>query len=94
MPESLRVKGRLILAMREPNEDEAEMCFARSLKLSRHQGARGWELRSAIDSAVLLDAQGRRERAVALLRPVFDQFVEDDDTADLKAAKRLLSIWD
>jgi hypothetical protein len=41
----------------------------------------------------LLDAQGRRERAVALLRPVFDQFVEDDDTADLKAAKRLLSIW-
>jgi predicted ATPase/DNA-binding winged helix-turn-helix (wHTH) protein len=93
MPESLRVKGRLILAMREPNEDEAEMCFGRSLKLSRHQGARGWELRSAIDSAVLLDAQGRRERAVALLRPVFDQFVEDDDTADLKAAKRLLSIW-
>jgi predicted ATPase/DNA-binding winged helix-turn-helix (wHTH) protein len=93
LPESLRVKGRLILSTREPNEDQAEMCFARSLELSRHQGARGWELRSAIDSAVLLDAQGRRERAVALLRPVFDQFVEGDDTADLKAAERLLSIW-
>jgi predicted ATPase/DNA-binding winged helix-turn-helix (wHTH) protein len=93
MPESLRVKGRLILAMRQPNEDEAEMCFTRSLELSRRQGARGWELRTAIDSAELLDAQGRRECARALLRPVFDQFVEGYETADLKAAERLLSTW-
>ena len=93
MPESLRVKGRLILSMRQPNEDEAEMCFTRSLELSRRQGARGWELRTAIDAAVLLDAQGRRERARALLRPVFDQFVEGYETADLEAAERLLSTW-
>jgi hypothetical protein len=93
MPESLRVKGRLILSMRQPNEDEAEMCFTRSLELSRRQGARGWELRTAIDAAVLLDAQGRRERARAFLRPVFDQFVEGYETADLEAAERLLSTW-
>jgi hypothetical protein len=41
----------------------------------------------------LLDAQGRRERARALLRPVFDHFVEGYETADLKAAERLLSTW-
>lgn len=93
MPESLRVKGRLILSMRQPNEDEAEMCFTRSLELSRRQGARGWELRTAIDAAVLLDAQGRRERARAFLRAVFDQFVEGYETADLEAAERLLSTW-
>jgi tetratricopeptide (TPR) repeat protein len=93
MPESLRVKGRLILSMRQPNEHEAEMCFTRSLELSRRQGARGWELRTAIDAAVLLDAQGRRERARAFLRAVFDQFVEGYETADLEAAERLLSTW-
>jgi len=93
MPESLRVKGRLLLSMPNPDQDGAQSCLVESLELSRRQGARGWELRAAIDSAVLLDAQGRRERARALLRPVFDQFVEGYETADLKAAERLLSTW-
>jgi len=93
MPESLRVKGRLLLSMPNPDQDGAQSCLVESLELSRRQGARGWELRAAIDSAVLLDAQGRRERARALLRPVFDQFVEGYETADLKAAERLLLTW-
>jgi len=93
MPESLRVKGCLLLSMPNPDQDGAQSCLADSLELSRRQGARGWELRTAIDSALLLDAQGRRERARALLRPVFDQFVEGHETADLKAAERLLSTW-
>lgn len=93
MPEALRVKGCLLLSMPNPDQDGAQSCLADSLELSRRQGARGWELRTAIDSALLLDAQGRRERARALLRPVFDQFVEGHETADLKAAERLLSTW-
>ena len=43
-----------------------------SLDLSRRQGARAWELRTAIDLAALLAAQRRRERARAILQPVFD----------------------
>jgi hypothetical protein len=38
-----------------------------------------------------LSAQGRPERARALLQPVVEQFVEGSDTADLKAAERLLT---
>lgn len=66
------------------------MCFRRSLELGRHQGARSWELRTAIDLAALLSAQGQRESARALLQPIYEQFTEGSDTADLKAAARLL----
>jgi predicted ATPase len=50
-----------------------------------------WELRTAVDLATLLADQGRRENGRALLQPVFEQFAEGWDTADLKAAGRALS---
>jgi hypothetical protein len=91
MPELLRLKGSLLLSMPDPSVDDAEMVFVRSLELSRRQGARAWELRTAIDLAALLAARGQSERARALLQPVFGQFVEGSETADLKAAERLLA---
>ena len=62
-----------------------------SLEWSRRQAARAWELRTAVDLAALLAAQGRPKDAQALLQPVFEQFVEGSDTADLQAAGRLLA---
>jgi predicted ATPase len=91
LPELLRVKGGILLAMREPRVDEAEVYFTQSLELSRHQGARAWELRTATDLAALFATQGRSENGRALLEPVFKQFVEGSDTADVKAAERLLA---
>jgi tetratricopeptide (TPR) repeat protein len=91
MPEALRVKGNVLLSMPRPDTDETETCFRRSLELSRRQSARAWELRSAIDLARLLAARGQADSARAVLRPVFEQFVEGFDTADLKAAERLLA---
>jgi hypothetical protein len=70
----------------------ARLCFAKSLELSRHQGARAWELRTATDLASLLAYQGQRENAHAVLRPVFNQFVEGFDTADLRSAAHLLEM--
>jgi predicted ATPase/DNA-binding winged helix-turn-helix (wHTH) protein len=90
MPELLRVKGCVLLAMGRSNID-AEMCFVQSLKLSRRQGARAWELRSAIDLAALWAGLGRLADARALLLPAFRQFTEGLDTADLVAAERLLT---
>jgi predicted ATPase/DNA-binding winged helix-turn-helix (wHTH) protein len=90
-PELLRVKGGLLLSMPEPSGNEAETCFTQSLQLSRRQGARAWELRTAVDLAALWADQGRTESARALLRPVFETFEEGSDTADLKAAERLLA---
>jgi tetratricopeptide (TPR) repeat protein len=91
VPELLRVKGGLLLSMPRPGVEDAEKCFMQSLELSRRQGARAWELRTAVDLATLLADQGRRENGRELLRPVFEQFVEGWDTADLKAAERVLS---
>jgi hypothetical protein len=36
-------------------------------------------------------SQGRSDDAHALLQPVFEQFVEGSNAADLKAAERLLA---
>jgi predicted ATPase len=91
MPELLRVKGGILLAMPQPSTDDAETCLMQSLELSRRQGARAWELRTATDLAALLAGQGRSETGRALLQPVYEQFVEGFDTADLKAASDLLS---
>jgi hypothetical protein len=70
---------------------DAEMCFLQSLDWSRRQGARSWELRTTVDLAALWAAQGQRERARAVLTPIFEAFVEGLDTADLRAAERLLT---
>jgi predicted ATPase/DNA-binding winged helix-turn-helix (wHTH) protein len=91
MPELLRIKGDLLLLMPQPDLREAEECFTQSLELSRLQRARAWELRTAVDLAALLAGQGRSERARAFLQPVFEQFAEGAETADLKAAERLLA---
>jgi predicted ATPase/DNA-binding winged helix-turn-helix (wHTH) protein len=91
LPEALRVKAGLLLSMPHPNSEAAEACFAQSLELSRNQGARAWELRTATDLAALWASRGRRDEARALLLPIFEHFTEGADTADLNAAQRLLA---
>ena len=91
MPEALRVRGSVLLSMPRPRVHDAQMCFAQSLDWSRRQGARSWELRAAVDLAALWAAQGQHERAQALLQPIFEEFVEGLDTADLQAAEHLLA---
>jgi tetratricopeptide (TPR) repeat protein len=91
MPELLRVKASLLLAMPRPDVVEAQRNLAQSLELSRSQGARAWELRTATDLARLMADRGERGRALALLQPVFAQFTEGFETVDLKAAENLLA---
>ncbi len=89
LPEALRLKGCVLLSLQQP--DDAETCLVQSLEWSRRQGARSWELRTTVDLAASWVRSGRRAEARALLRPVFEQFVEGRDTADVKAAERLLA---
>ena len=91
LPEALRVKGSVLLSMPQRRADDAERCFLQSLDWSRSQGARSWELRTAVDLAALWAAQGQQDRAQALLQPIFEAFVEGLDTADLKAAEHFLT---
>jgi predicted ATPase len=91
MAEALRIRGGLLLSKSDANADDAEHCFQRSLALSRRQGARAWELRSATDLAALWAGQGRNRDAHALLQPVYARFSEGLDTPDLKSAARLVA---
>jgi len=91
MPELLRVKGSLLLSMPYLDSKAAEACFAQSLELSRRQGARAWELRTAIDLARLWAKSGKSEDGRKLLQPILEQFTEGHDTADLQTAERLLA---
>jgi tetratricopeptide (TPR) repeat protein len=89
--ELLRVKGELLL-LRGKQEAAAtvEHHFRQALDWARRQGALSWELRAAMSLARLLHDQGRPADAIALLQPVYDQFTEGFETADLKTAKALL----
>lgn len=90
-PELLRLKGSIYLTMPKPRGKDAETCFKQALELSRKQGARFWELRTATDLAALWSSQGRSKEAKALLLPVIEQFAEGQDMPDLKVAKQTLA---
>ena len=55
------------------------------------KAARAFELRAAAGLARLLLASGLTADARHLLAPVYDSFTEGHDTADLAAARLLLS---
>jgi predicted ATPase len=89
MPEAIRIKGEALLSC-ESDVCQAEDHLRRSRDQAHRQGALSWELRSATSLARLLRDQGRSAEAMALLQPVYDEFTEGFETADLKAAKVLL----
>ncbi|MEA2788429.1 MAG: hypothetical protein QOG73_835, partial [Acetobacteraceae bacterium] len=90
-PESLRIKGELLLLQAATGAAAAaEDHFRQALDWARRQGALSLELRAATSLAPLLRDQGSSAEAKAVLQPVYDRFTEGFDTADLKAAKTLL----
>jgi hypothetical protein len=60
MPEALRMKADVLLRLRHPRADAAELCLIESLNWSRRQRARSWELRAATDLASLWASQQQR----------------------------------
>jgi predicted ATPase/DNA-binding winged helix-turn-helix (wHTH) protein len=90
LPELLRLRGSLLRRTSPPDEAAAEAVLSQSLELSRRQGARAWELRTANELAALWLERGRPDIARALLRPVVERFDDGFDTADLRAARQLL----
>jgi predicted ATPase/DNA-binding winged helix-turn-helix (wHTH) protein len=88
MPELLRVKGRLLCALPAPRLDEAEQRIRAAFDLAGAQHSRSWQLRAAMDLTSLV--AGRRNAGMQLLNDVFAQYTEGLDTADVKAAARLL----
>ena len=73
------------------NVTEAEHCLREAIDLSKEQGARLFELRSAVSLCRLVE--GPRKDAVRreLLRPLHDWFAKAADVSDLKEAQALLA---
>ncbi|MBC9880837.1 AAA family ATPase [Bradyrhizobium sp. INPA01-394B] len=87
MPELLRMKGRVLLSLPQPNREPAERNLREALELSRCTGAKAWELRAAIDLAALVADRGDARR---LLQGALAGFAEGSKTADIKAASEIL----
>ena len=89
LAEILRIKAGL-LSGTDRAGDQVETLLAKSLKIARGQQARCWELRTACDLASLWQSKGRAKEALQLLQPIYAQFTEGFDTADLRYAKLIL----
>jgi predicted ATPase/DNA-binding winged helix-turn-helix (wHTH) protein len=91
LAELLRLKAELLL-LQDPGSigSAAEDLFQKAVDLTRQQGALSWELRAVTSFARALCNHNRSADAVALLQPVYEQFTEGFDTADLILAKQLL----
>ena len=89
--ELLRIKGELVmLAGGSGAGPAAEGQFQQALDWARRQGALSLELRGATGLARRWHGRGQTGPARELLAPVYGQFTEGLDTADLRAARALL----
>ncbi|WP_051390193.1 BTAD domain-containing putative transcriptional regulator [Bradyrhizobium sp. Ec3.3] len=85
-----RLKGEWLLAHRQTEPAEVELCFHRALAVAQKQDARTWQLRAATSLARLWLAQGKRDEARDLLAPIYNWFTEGVDTPILRQAKLTL----
>jgi hypothetical protein len=77
--------------MPSPDEALGERCLRQALDHAREQSALGWELRAAIALAELYTRRADKTSARAILEPVYIRYEQGLGTADVLAAKDLLS---
>jgi class 3 adenylate cyclase/tetratricopeptide (TPR) repeat protein/ribosomal protein L40E len=88
--EIFRVKGEMLLMQGGSHATDAEQCLRKAVEIARNQSAKFLELRATVSLARLLDGQGKRDEARAMLAEIYGWFTEGFDTADLRDAKALL----
>ncbi len=86
-----RLKGMVLLSIDPGNQTEAEECFRRAMDVAIRQSAISLQLRAAISLAQLCRLQGKPDEARTQLAAVYAWFTEGFETADLIAARELLS---
>ena len=90
LAEVFRIKGDILAATPNGDEQAAETCYLESLALARASSALAWELLSTMGLARLWGRQGRLLEARAALAAVYARFDQGFATADLRAARALL----
>jgi tetratricopeptide (TPR) repeat protein len=89
--DTLRIRGDLLLAQREPRVAEAEATYREAIALARTQTTKWFELRATVSLARLLRTRGRSDEARGMLREIHGWFTEGFETQDLKEAAALLA---
>ena len=89
-PELWRVRGELLLMRDAAAGQDAATCLRKAVALAASRNAKSLELRATMSLARLLDQQGKRAEARAMLAEIYGWFTEGFTTADLKDAKALL----
>jgi class 3 adenylate cyclase/tetratricopeptide (TPR) repeat protein len=87
-PEALRTRGELHLGQGDTELAAAD--FREAVSLARSMGAKALELRASTSFARLLNKEGHRAEAHAMLNTIHGWFTEGLDTRDLREAKVLL----
>jgi predicted ATPase len=64
--------------------------FASLTSAARRQEGKSWELRATLSLSLLLQKQGRSERARRLLSEIYGWFTEGFETPDLKEVRAFL----
>lgn len=90
LPDLLRTKAKVLLAVSAGNSAVAESSIMASLDCARKQCALGWELRSATELFHLWADHDRTDTARRMLANVYERFTEGFETTDLRAARALL----
>ena len=88
LPAVLWQRGELHL--KRGDETKAAGDFREAIGVARRMGSKAFELRATTSLARMLNKQGKRDEARAMLAGIYNQFTEGFDTADLKDAKAIL----
>ncbi|HTZ79092.1 MAG TPA: winged helix-turn-helix domain-containing protein [Stellaceae bacterium] len=91
LPELLRIRGELTLQRDAGADSAVETDLLEAIAMARGQGALSWELRAATSLARLRRTQRRADEARDLLGGTYGRFSEGFETADLVAARTLLT---
>jgi predicted ATPase len=78
------------LHLKRGDETKAAGDFREAIGVARRMGSKAFELRATTSLARMLNKQGKRDEARAMLAGIYNQFTEGFDTADLKDAKAIL----
>ena len=87
-PNIQKWRGELRLKIGQTEAAEAD--FREAIALAQNMKAKAWELRGTMSLARMVDKQGKRDEARAMLAEIYGRFTEGFDTPDLQDAKALL----
>lgn len=89
-PELIRLRGEYLSAQ-DALVQQVEEYYQRAITIARQQSSKSLELRAAISLSRLWQKQGKSDEAYTLLSEIYNWFTEGFQTADLQAARNLLT---